>query len=123
MNDATELAFVRREIAPEEPPPTGAGLPSMLRQRLFGSVPNTILTALGAALLIALVWPTFRFLLWDAVWSGSSRNDCLEENVGRPVGACWPFIAARFNQLMYGFYVASEQWRVNVTYMLGAALV
>ena len=69
----------------------------------------------------ALGWPTLRFLLIDAVWTGSSRDDCLPETVGRPVGACWPFIAAKFAQFMYGFYPETEHWRVDLTYALGVA--
>jgi general L-amino acid transport system permease protein len=43
--------------------------------------------------------------------------------VGREVGACWPFVRAKFAQFMYGFYPESEQWRVNLTYALGAILL
>jgi general L-amino acid transport system permease protein len=70
-----------------------------------------------------VIWPTFRFLILDAVWSGTSRTDCLAESVGREVGACWPFIAAKFQQFMYGFYPESELWRVNLTYALCVLLL
>jgi general L-amino acid transport system permease protein len=62
-------------------------------------------------------------MLIDAVWHGTSRTDCLAETVGRPVGACWPFIGAKFAQFMYGFYPADEVWRVNLTYAIGLALL
>jgi general L-amino acid transport system permease protein len=62
-------------------------------------------------------------LLIDAVWDGSSRVDCLAETVGRPVGACWPFIFAKFAQFMYGFYPADETWRINLTYAIGVVLL
>jgi len=84
---------------------------------------NTTLTIVSAAVIVALLWPALKFLLIDAVWTGSSRVDCLPETVGRPVGACWPFIAAKFVQFMYGFYPASEQWRVDLTCALGALLL
>ncbi len=64
-----------------------------------------------------------RFLLIDAVWNGSSRADCLPETAGREVGACWPFITAKFAQFMYGFYPESEHWRVDLTYALGVVLL
>ncbi len=70
-----------------------------------------------------LLWPTVRFLFIDAVWDGASRIDCLSETIGREVGACWPFIKAKFAQFMYGFYPESEQWRVNLTYALGVILL
>jgi general L-amino acid transport system permease protein len=119
-----QAAFVRQQlVAPLEPPRVSTGLPGWVHQRLFGSVFNAILTVVSVAILAALVWPATRFLLIDAVWQGSSRADCLPETVGRPVGACWPFIAAKFNQFMYGFYPADQQWRVNLTYALGAILL
>jgi general L-amino acid transport system permease protein len=99
------------------------GVPGWLRQRLFGSMPNAILTVVSLAILAALIWPTVKFLVIDAVWSGSSRTDCLPETAGHPVGACWPFIAAKFDQFMYGFYPQDQQWRVNLTYALGAILL
>ncbi len=116
--------FVRQQlIAPTEPPRSAVGTPAWLRQRLFGNVLNTIATLLSALILVTLIWPTFKFMFIDAVWVGSSRVDCLEETVGRPVGACWPFITAKFAQFMYGFYPADQVWRVNLTYAIGLALL
>ena len=110
-------------MEPEPPPVAGGEALTLTRTRLFGGVFNTVLTVVGAVIIAALVWPTLKFLVLDAVWTGSSRVDCLAETVGREVGACWPFIKAKFIQFMYGFYPASEQWRVNLTYGLGAMLL
>jgi len=119
-----QQAFVRRElIAPLEPPRVSTGVPGWMRQRLFDGISNTVLTAVSFAVLVIVLWPTLRFLLIDAVWDGSSRADCLPETAGRPIGACWPFIAAKFDQFMYGFYPESQHWRVNLTYALGAILL
>jgi general L-amino acid transport system permease protein len=117
-------AFVRHQmVAPMAPPRASIGAPTWLRQRLFGTLFNTIVTLLSAVLVAALVWPAIRFMLIDAVWQGTSRTDCLSETVGRPVGACWPFITAKFAQFMYGFYPADQVWRVNLTYIVGVALL
>jgi general L-amino acid transport system permease protein len=119
-----QTAYVRRElIAPMPPPLAATGFIGWLRQRLFSSVFNTVLTLVSLLLLIALAGPTIRFLIIDAVWDGASRVDCLEETVGRPVGACWPFVFAKFRQFMYGFYPESELWRVNLTYALAVILL
>lgn len=115
-------AFVSQQlIAPMEPPRSGGR--SLVWQRLFGSVFNTLVTLVSACVLVALIWPALRFVLIDAVWQGTSRTDCLAETVGRPVGACWPFVAAKFAQFMYGFYPADQVWRVNLTYALGVVLL
>lgn len=116
--------FVRQQlIAPLKPPRSLVGTPAWLGQKMFGSVFNTIATLLSAVILAALIWPTIRFMFIDSVWYGSSRVDCLEETLKRPVGACWPFVAAKFAQFMYGFYPADQVWRVNLTYVIGLALL
>jgi len=113
--------FVRGEmIAPASPPRLRVRALDVIGARLFNSIGNATLTVLGVIALAALAWPTLRFLLIDAVWRGTERTDCLPETVGRQVGACWPFIAAKFDQLMYGFYPADQRWRVNLVYGLGA---
>jgi general L-amino acid transport system permease protein len=119
-----QAAFVRQQlIAPLEPPRVYAGVQGWLRQRFFGGIFNTVATIVSAAILAALLWPALRFLLIDAVWQGTSREACLAETLGRPVGACWPFVTARFSQFMYGFYPAAEVWRINLTYAIGAVLL
>jgi general L-amino acid transport system permease protein len=124
METAALQTYVRRElIAPLPPPVATTGLVGFARRRLFGGARNIILTLLSVLLVIVVLPPLVRFLIIDAVWSGSSRTDCLAETLGRPVGACWPFIAAKFRQFMYGFYPEAEQWRVNLTYALGVVLL
>ncbi len=48
---------------------------------------------------------------------------CLDANAGHAVGACWPFVQAKFDQFIYGFYPEAERWRVNLTFLLGALLL
>jgi general L-amino acid transport system permease protein len=116
--------FVRGDMIAAAPPPRErASALGWIGRHLFNSIGNSILTVLGLIGVTALVWPVLRFLLLDAVWHGTSRTDCLPETVGHEVGACWPFIAAKFDQLMYGFYPSDQRWRVNLVYGLGALLL
>jgi general L-amino acid transport system permease protein len=78
---------------------------------------------LSAVILWLALVPTIRFLLVDAVWQGTDREGCLAATVGRTVGACWPFVAAKFNQFMYGFYPEAHRWRVDLALFLGVALL
>jgi general L-amino acid transport system permease protein len=124
MTSIPTAGFVRGQmIAPAPPPRARTSLLGLARAHLFNSVGNSILTVLGVVALVALAWPTARFLLIDAVWRGSERTDCLAETVGHAVGACWPFIAAKFDQFMYGFYPADQRWRVGLVYGLAAVLL
>jgi general L-amino acid transport system permease protein len=118
------LSFVRQELVPERPAPVKTtGFVGFLRTRLFNSPTNILLTIVSILLLWFTVIPALKFLLVDAVWQGSDRNACLAENAGHPVGACWPYIQAKFTQFIYGFYPEPERWRVNVTFILAALLL
>jgi general L-amino acid transport system permease protein len=124
MSDTTASAFVRQELVAERTAPVKTtGFVGFLRTRLFNSPTNILLTIVSVLLLWFIAVPALKFLLVDAVWSGTDRNACLAENAGHPVGACWPFIEAKFPQLMYGFYPEPERWRVNLTYLFAAILL
>jgi general L-amino acid transport system permease protein len=124
MSDVALPTFVRKDLVTERRAPVKTtGLVGFLRTRLFNSPTNILLTIAGVLLIWFTVVPALRFLLVDAVWQGADRNACLEQNVGRPVGACWPYIAAKFDQFIYGFYPQPERWRANLTFLLGALLL
>src|SRR5207302_9277709 len=91
--------------------------------RLFNSPSNILLTIVSMLLLWFTVIPALKFLLVDAVWSGTDRNACLAENAGHPVGACWPYIQAKITQFIYGFYPEPERWRVNLTFLIAGLLL
>lgn len=124
MSDIAASSFVRKDLVAERAAPLNTtGFLGFVRTRLLNSPTNILLTILGLLLVWYTVVPTVKFLLVDAVWSGKDRTACLAENAGRPVGACWPFIQAKFTQLFYGFYPEAERWRVNLTFALGAVLL
>ncbi len=124
MSDITTSAFVRQDLVPERAAPVKTtGFVGFLRTRLFNSPTNILITIVSALLLWFTVVPAIKFLLIDAVWSGKDRTACLAENVGRTVGACWPFVQAKFSQFIYGFYPEPERWRVNLTFFLAAILL
>jgi general L-amino acid transport system permease protein len=117
-------AFVRQELVPERAAPVKTtGFVGFLRTRLFNTPTNILLTVLSALLIWFTVVPTIRFLLIDAVWTGNDRNACLAENAGHPVGACWPYVEAKFSQFIYGFYPEAERWRANLTFLIGTLLL
>jgi len=94
-----------------------------MRQRLFAGWLNAAMT-IGVLLLLFFVVPALvRFLLVDAVWSGTDREACDPVKVGHAVGACWPFINAKFAQLICGFYPADQRWRVVTIFAVAVALL
>src|SRR5262245_233458 len=102
---------------PREPMP---GPIEWLRENLFSTWGNAALTVLA---LIILWWTVVPFVEWsfiNAAWTGDNRDACL----AHMEGACWPFIAERFGQIIYGFYDLAERWRVDIAFaMLAAGLL
>jgi general L-amino acid transport system permease protein len=124
MTDITASSFVRDAMVAERPAPVKTtGFVGFIRTRLLNSPTNILLTILSVLLVWYTVIPAFKFLLVDAVWHGTDRNACLDEKAGHAVGACWPYIAAKFDQFIYGFYPEAERWRVNLTFVLAAVLL
>jgi general L-amino acid transport system permease protein len=123
MSDLAGPSFVRQELVPERAAPIKTtGFIGFLRTRLFNSPTNILLTLASLLLLWFTVVPAIRFLLVDAVWRGADRSACLE-SAGHAVGACWPYVQAKFIQFIYGFYPQAERWRVNLTFILAALLL
>src|ERR1700741_1139191 len=99
MSTTAVSNFVRQELVGERPAPVKTtGFVGFLRTRLFNSPTNILITILSAMLLWFIVVPAVRFLLVDAVWTGSDRTACIAKNPGEGIGACWPFIQAKFTQ-------------------------
>jgi len=125
MTDATTenapYAFVRKETLQQEPAPLSvAGPLAWIRANLFSSPLNIILTLLCVWLVIDTVPGMVRFYFLDAVWSGTNRDACLADKIGRPVGACWAYIADRTQYFIYGSYPVAERWRVNIVFAMFA---
>jgi general L-amino acid transport system permease protein len=88
-----------------------------LRENLFSSVGNTLLTLIGVALFLAVVPPVLQWAVLDATVSGSTKQACDGE------GACWVFIKVHLPQFIYGFYPEALRWRVNLAFGILIALV
>ena len=124
MSDTTPSAFVRQDLVAERAAPVKTtGFIGFLRTRLFNSPTNILITIVSVLLLWFIVVPAIRFLLFDAVWTGSDRTACLAKGPNDVVGACWPFIQAKFSQFIYGFYPEQERWRVDLVFILAAVLL
>lgn len=75
---------------------------------------RSALSFAGLGVLAWLMWPMLEWAITGAYWSGA----CPDKS-----GACWPFIAERFTQLMYGAYPEAERWRVNLGLAMGLCLL
>ncbi|UWS07568.1 amino acid ABC transporter permease [Phaeobacter inhibens] len=115
---AQTVAFVREtQIPPAPPPGRETGVYKWIRENLFSSVPNSILTLAALALIYALLSSTLPWLL-NGVWTTNSLAECREVLDGK-LGACFSVLTERWNQLLYGFkYPGTEYWRPNLALVL-----
>jgi general L-amino acid transport system permease protein len=125
MTDATlenaPYAFVRRETLQQEAAPLSvAGPVAWVRNNLFSGPVNSLMTLVCLYIVVANVPDLVRFYFIDAVWSGTNRDACLADKVGRPVGACWAYVADRFQYFIYGSYPVQQRWRVNIVFVMFA---
>ncbi len=100
--------------APRVQPAATGSLIAWLRENLFSSVGNTLLTLLALWLIYQVAAGVIGWGILNATWAGEDGGACTREEAG----ACWPFVAAWFGQFMYGRYPDAERWRVNLTYAL-----
>jgi len=112
------IAFVATETIPESPPPAReTGMVKWMRENLFSSVSNSILTVVALLLIYSVLKNTLPWI-FNGLWTTSSLAECREILDGT-TGACFSVLTERWNQLIYGFkYPVDEYWRPNVAFVL-----
>jgi len=111
----SDIAFVRSDMVPSKPAPgRTTGFAAWLKENLFASFGDTVLTLLAILFIAWIVPPLFGFLIGNAVPPGGTVEQCRVENVG----ACWAYIGSEIEFFIYGFYPMSEYWRPNIVFAL-----
>lgn len=113
------MSETQKQYAPGEhpdlpPPPLTTGPIAWVRDNLFGSISNIVLSVVAIYLLSLLIPALYSWFYGDAVFEAASRREC--KTIGQ--GACWAFIGERINQFTYGFYPVDERWRVQLSLAL-----
>ncbi len=120
MSDTHEnsVAFVRTETIPErEPPFTASGPVKWMRENLFATPANSILTVLALLFIYLILAKTLPWML-NGIWSTDSLAACREILDGS-TGACFSVLTERWNQLLFGFkYPAEFYWRPTLALVL-----
>lgn len=121
------INFVRNEmLAPSAPPVREAGAVKWLRENLFSSPFNTILTLVGLYVIYSIIVAALPWWL-NSVWNAGSLAECraiVAAQAGEGVtGACWAMIRERWHQFIFGFYPPELYWRPVLAFgLLVAAL-
>jgi general L-amino acid transport system permease protein len=114
------LTYVRKAPEPEEAPPLlwRGGL-AWARTNLFSSIGSTLVTLGCVALVVYLLPQLAAWATTGAIWSASDGAACRQHQDG----ACWAFVAAKWDYLRFGSYPIAERWRVDLTEAIGAVLI
>ncbi|OCW58829.1 amino acid ABC transporter permease [Hoeflea olei] len=109
------IAYVRTEETPRSAPPSkSGGVGGWLKENLFATPRDTVLTIITFLVLLWIIPPVIDWAFISAVWTGDNREAC----IGPDTGACWAFVDAKFGQFIYGRYPLEERWRVNLAGLL-----
>jgi len=84
---------------------------------LFSSPVNAAVTLIVAGLIAAALWAFLRWAVLDATWSGGAEACRVH------AGACWPFVRANAQLMVFGVYPQDLLWRPSVSLALMAALI
>jgi len=89
-----------------------------LRQNLFATPVQGVLTLACVWLLWSVLAPTVSWAILNATWTGEGREAC-----EGATGACWVFVRVRFGQFVYGFYPEDQRWRIDLAGLLLALAI
>jgi len=119
----SDISFVRTDMLSEqEPPASSVGVVGWMRENLFSSWLNTILTILSAGLLYLVLSSLLPWAI-SPTWNAASLGECREilHDLGRDghfSGACWGVVRDRWVQLFMGFYPSELYWRPILAFIL-----
>ncbi len=117
---AQTVRFVRESMLPQQEPPIAqTGAVKWVRENLFSSWLNAILTLLSIYVVYTVVSHLFPWFA-NSVWTAGSLGECREVLAveGASTGACFAVISDRWLQLMFGFYPSAFYWRPVLTFVL-----
>ena len=119
---ASAVSYMRDTMLPPSPPPAGeTGAIRWLRENLFPSWLNAVLTVLS---LLVVYWVLSHILPWfvNGIWVAGSLSECREirdATLGPDASAaCFAVITDRWRQLLFGFYPSELYWRPALALVL-----
>jgi general L-amino acid transport system permease protein len=112
------IAFVRHETLPPSPPPASeTGIVKWMRENLFSSVTNSILTLAALYAIYSILSGSMPWIL-GGIWQAPSLQACREILAGDSAG-CFAVLTERWHQLVFGFkYPQEAYWRPTLAFVL-----
>ena len=106
LTDAYKELHVFKPMPDLPAPLVYVGIIGWLKENLFSSKINSLLTVAALIFLWKTIPPLISWAIIDATWTFSS-HPCPTEKTG----ACWTFIFVKFRVLMLGLYPEQFLWR------------
>lgn len=124
---AHNYTYVRTEMLDQKPPPpSSVGIQAWLKENLFSSVGNSILTILAALLVFTILSNAIPWIFLG-IWNADSLAHCRElfaERYGDSTEyACWGVIRDRWDQLIFGYSFGNLHEGLYWRPLLGVALI
>jgi len=118
MTDRSNIAFVRTEDVPAMPPPPNAAGPvKWIKDNLFATPANSVLTILAFLAIYMILSGTVPWMI-NGIWTSPNLAVCREILDGT-TGACFAVLTERWNQLLFGFqYPTDLYWRPGLAFAL-----
>jgi len=89
-----------------------------LREQLFGSPGNTLVTLLFSSIMILALSYVVRWAFIDSLWTETYDGQCATVS-----GACWSVIQARYRLILFGTYPYEEHWRPALACLVALGMV
>lgn len=99
-----------------KPPIASVGVVGWMRENLFSSPLNTILTLIIGSILWFSLIPFLKWAFIGACWSPNA--DCRDAT-----GACWSVITANYKMILFGFYPQDILWRPTTAIVILVSLL
>jgi general L-amino acid transport system permease protein len=90
----------------DRPPVSATGAFGWIRQNLFNTWFNSVLTLLVGVFAVWAGWKLIDWAILGAVWGKATQRDCQVAS-----GACWAFVTEKYRLILFGRYPFAEQWR------------
>jgi general L-amino acid transport system permease protein len=112
------IAFVRHKTLPPSPPPASeTGIVKWMRENLFSSVTNSILTLAALYAIYSILSGSMPWIV-GGIWQAPSLQACREILAGDSAG-CFAVLTERWHQLVFGFkYPQEAYWRPTLAFVL-----
>ena len=116
--DRSPIAFVRtKDVPPAPPPPNAAGPTKWIKDNLFATPANGVLTILAILAIYMILSGTVPWMM-NGIWDAPSLSACRDILAGQS-GACFAVLSERWNQLLFGFqYPVDIYWRPGLAFVL-----